>query len=168
MLWKLRCRRAGKYLADVRKQPKDYDVPTVMKTLTKILKLSMPVYVTQKKVSCLIMDLILDYEYQMPAEILRPKGAPPEALKNMEKDFGKYYEAMYKCEDDEQHARVLIVSNLIRLKVSERKMFHEFFDSLADYLKYSINTVKKSEAEIFIQKCLYAAWGIYLESIRKN
>ena len=168
--WKQRCRQAAQFLEDYtscHRENRDYAVILIAETVSGILNIPIPNSITPQETSCRIMELILDFEYKQSEEVLFPtwlNQSREERLAFLEQDYGKFYEAVYKFDSDEQRWRLRMVEDLLIFREETQKSFPylRFFDSLKGYLQCA-SSVKKDEMQLFLEKSLSAVWGVYLE-----
>ena len=172
--WKARCKKAAQFLDSYNRRYKEqeeekrqYDVKGVVETVAKILRIPVSFSITPQETSCCVLDLITEFEYKQSQEVLFPSWLNQpreERLAFLEKDYGKFYEAVYKFDSNEQRCRLQMVEGLCIFRFDLRKPFDilYFFEVLVRYLRCA-DSVRKEEMQSFVKKSLSAVWGIYLE-----
>ena len=174
MFWKARCKKAAQFLDSYNRknrqheeENRQYDVKGVVETVAKILHIPVSFSITPQETSCCVLDLITEFEYRQSEEVLFPSWlnqSREERLAFLEQDYGKFYEAVYKFDSDEQRCRLQMVAGLCIFRFDLRKSYDilRFFEALVNYLRCA-DSVKKEEMQLFLEKSLSAVWGIYLE-----
>lgn len=174
MFWKARCKKAAQFLDSYNwqnrqheEENRQYDVKGVVETVAKILRIPVSFFITPQETSFYMVELITKFTYEQSQDVLFPpwlRRTREEQLAFLEQDYGKFYEAVYKFDSDEQRWRLRMVEYLLIFREETQKPFPylRFFDSLEGYLQCA-GSVKKDEMQLFLEKSLSAVWGVYLE-----
>ena len=167
MFWKTKCRKAAYFLLNYNWQDcKSVDIKTVVETVAGMLSIPVSCTISPRDTSCRILELIMDFPYHQSEDVLFPlylRQSREERLAFVEYDYGKFYEALYKYESDEQRYRVCIIQQLSVFRGVKRIFdYQTFFFCLGRYLQ-CVDNIDKAEMQSFLVKSLHAVLGVYLE-----